>query len=54
MRTAKNSILVLLGVFSTLESFTALAGADSAMHKIYGGVMLIVTTLVIGLWEMKK
>ena len=48
MRIAKNTIFALVGIFGVMESFSALAGADSAMHQIYGGVMLIVTILCVG------
>ena len=48
MRIVKNTIFALVGIFGALESFSALTGADSAMHQIYGGTMLIVTTLCVG------
>ena len=48
MRIAKNTIFALVGIFGALESFSALAGADSAMHQIYGGIMLVVATLCVG------
>lgn len=48
MRIVKNTIFALVGIFGAMESFSALAGADSAMHQIYGGTMLIVATLCVG------
>ena len=48
MRIAKNTFFALVGIFGAMESFLALAGADSAMHQIYGGTMLIVATLCVG------
>ena len=48
MKIVKNTIFALVGIFGALESFSALAGADSAMHQIYGGTMLIVATLCVG------
>lgn len=53
MKTVKNIILGLIGAFGAIESFLALAGGESAMHQIYGGTMLIVLTLAVGLWEDK-
>ena len=55
MKTVKNVILGLIGAFGAIESFLALAGSQSqsAMHQIYGGTMLIVLTLAVGLWEDK-
>ena len=53
MKTVKNIILGLIGAFGAIESFLALAGSQSAMHQIYGGTMLIVLTLAVGLWEDK-
>lgn len=53
MRIVKNVFLALVGTFSAVESLLALARADTAMHQIYGGTMLIVLTLAVGLWEDK-
>ena len=53
MKTVKNTVLGLIGAFGAMESFLALASGDSAMHQIYGGTMLIVLTLAVGLWEDK-
>ena len=53
MRIAKNTFFALVGIFGAMESFLALAGGESAMHQIYGGTMLIVLTLAVGLWEDK-
>ncbi len=48
MRIAKNTFFALVGIFDAMESFSALAGADSAMHQIYGGTVLLVATLCVG------
>ena len=50
MKTGKNTILGLIVAFGAIESFLALAGGESAMHQIYG---LIVLTWAVGLWGDK-
>ena len=53
MKQISITFLAIVGVYSTMEGFLVLAKATSAMHQIYGGTMLIVLTLAVGLWEDK-
>ena len=48
MKQISITFLAIVGVYSTMEGFLALAKASSAMHQIYGGTLMTCAAVCFG------
>ena len=48
MKQISTTFLAIVGVYSTIEGFLVLAKATSAMHQIYGGIMVTCAAVCAG------